>query len=316
MVLLRQAPHAMMRALVSMVALGAGFVALSGMSCSSGPTGVDTGGVKAVVITLDGFRPDAIVQANTPTLFRIASEGAVTLHAQTVSMTFTLPSHTSMMTGLVPERHGINWNDDHEGHTERVAFPTMFDIATAHGLTGAMFVGKSKMLPIVHNGSPQQVDMPAIGQVWLADSVSAHVVRYLETLNGSRKPDLMWIHLPDTDIAGHASGWMLPQYLAAVRHLDSTVAVLWTTLKRTYGDNLVLIITADHGGSGTGHSDGGPLARTTPWIVWGKGVTPQKLTVPVNATDVAPTMLWAIGIDPPADWDGVPLKAAFPRLAR
>jgi predicted AlkP superfamily pyrophosphatase or phosphodiesterase len=316
MVLPRQAARAMMRVFIPMVSLGVLVVALSGASCSSSPTSVDGGGVNAVVITLDGLRPDAVTQANMPVLFRIAGEGATTFQAQTVDLTFTLPSHTSMMTGLSPQRHGINWNDDQTGLNERVAFPTMFDVATAHDRTGAMFVGKSKLLTIVHNGSPSRLDLPPVGSTWKSDTVSAHVVKYLGSLKGLKKPDLMWIHLPDTDLAGHAFGWMSPEYIRAARHVDSAVAVLWTSLKGAFGDNLVLIITADHGGFGTNHADGSALDRTTPWIVWGKGVTPQTLTTVARNVDVAPTMLWAIGIDPPADWDGVPLKAAFPKLTR
>jgi arylsulfatase A-like enzyme len=107
---------------------------------------------------------------------------------------------------------------------------------------------------------------------------------------------------------------MSPEYIAAVRHSDSVVTNIWLGLERAFGADLVLIVTSDHGGSGYGHSDGTPLSTTTPWIAWGRGVSPQLLTTSVSAVDVGPTMLWVLGITPPTDWDGVPVKSAFPTL--
>src|SRR5437762_7656917 len=71
---------------------------------------------RVVVISLDGLRPDAITTTFAPTLLRIAKEGAATATAETQFPSLTLPSHTSMVTGLTPEHHGINWNDDTTSH--------------------------------------------------------------------------------------------------------------------------------------------------------------------------------------------------------
>lgn len=288
-------------------------VALGGASCS-GPTHPPATPLRVVVITLDGMRPDAITQATTPALMQLAKEGAATLKAQTVLPSLTLPAHTSMMTGLVPARHHIDWNDDTTGHTERVTVSTIFDIATAAGYTSAMFVGKSKLLPIVKPGSPTKVNMPGTGEIWKADTVAAHVRAYLASVNDETKPNMMFIHFPDVDIAGHTTSWMSPTYMAAVRHTDSVFAQVWLDLRQTFGTDLVIIVTADHGGVGTGHSDGSQLATTVPWIIWGKGIRQQVLTVDVRTVDVGPTMLWLLGVTPPSDWDGVPVKSAFPAL--
>src|SRR4051812_28648410 len=67
--------------------------------------------VRVLLISIDGLRPDAIT-SNAPTLLRIAKEGAATASAQTVLPSLTLPAHTSMVTGLTPEHHHVDWNDD------------------------------------------------------------------------------------------------------------------------------------------------------------------------------------------------------------
>jgi predicted AlkP superfamily pyrophosphatase or phosphodiesterase len=307
----------MPRVLRPIVAVAAACLAFSALSCGTGPTGIAPTGVHAVLISLDGLAPRAVNVTNSPTLVRMAKEGAATLQAQTVLPTLTLPSHTSMMTGLTPDRHGIKINDDTSNNFQRVAFPTAFDVARQAGFTSAMFVGKSKLSAIVHNGAPTKLSMPAIGQVWNADTVSARLLAYLSPQNAEPKADMIFIHLPDIDVEGHAHGWDSQQYVAAVKHVDSTVARIWTALRQACGDSLVIIITSDHGGVDRGHSDGGPLARTVPWIAWGKTVSAQTLLVdPIRAVDAGPTLLWVLGITPPADWDGVPVKSAFTSALR
>ena len=64
-----------------------------------------------VVVSIDGLRPDAITTYQASTLQRMMHEGSYTLAASTINPSKTLPSHTSMLTGQPPERHGVLWND-------------------------------------------------------------------------------------------------------------------------------------------------------------------------------------------------------------
>src|SRR5437763_1437554 len=108
--------RAFVRCLRPFVAGAVALLAFSGISCSPGPTQNKSVGVRVVLISLDGLRPDAVTPTNMPTVARLAKEGAATANAQTVLPSLTLPAHTSMLTGLVPDRHGITWNDDTTGH--------------------------------------------------------------------------------------------------------------------------------------------------------------------------------------------------------
>jgi predicted AlkP superfamily pyrophosphatase or phosphodiesterase len=307
----RRFPSASLKLLVAAAAA----LASLGMSCSSEPTGPGSTGAHVVLITLDGLRPDAVTAANAPTLTLLAQQGAVALQAQTVLPTLTLPSHASMVTGLEPSRHHVTWNDDTSGDTTGLNILTIFDLAKQAGYTSAMFAGKSKLRAIVHVGAPTFANVPQTVPVWLADTVAAHVRKYLTVAVVQPKPKVMFIHLADIDLAGHRFGWMSSEYLGAVRHADSVFARIWLDLKAAFGTDLVLIVTADHGGDQFNHVDGTALDRTIPWIAWGKDVSPKVLTVAVRAVDVAPTMLWVLGITLPAGLDGVPVKSAFPTLA-
>jgi predicted AlkP superfamily pyrophosphatase or phosphodiesterase len=305
----RRLPFGSLKPFVAATA-AAGFLVAA---CSPEPTGINPTAVRVVLITLDGLRPEAMTSTHAPTLVLLAKQGAATFKAQTVLPSLTLPSHASMVTGLLPENHRVTWNDDITSDSTHVGSSTIFDLAQRAGVTTAMFVGKQKLNAITHVGAPPVLDMPPPGQIWKADTVAAHLRSYL-TAARDQKPGLMLIHLPDIDLAGHAFGWMSPEYLTAVRHTDSVFARIWLDLKLNYGTDLVLIVTADHGGSGKGHANGTNLDLTIPWVAWGKYVEPQMLTANVRAIDIAPTMLWVLGISPSVAMDGAPVKSAFPAL--
>lgn len=59
-----------------------------------------------LIISIDGLRPDAIFQAPMPNLIALMQTSAYTLNAQTIFPSLTLPSHTSMLTGLCPAQLG------------------------------------------------------------------------------------------------------------------------------------------------------------------------------------------------------------------
>jgi phosphonoacetate hydrolase len=64
-----------------------------------------------LILSIDGLRPDAIALAPMPNLLAILQNSAYTLSAQTVYPSVTLVAHASMLSGLCPSKHGVDWND-------------------------------------------------------------------------------------------------------------------------------------------------------------------------------------------------------------
>ena len=68
--------------------------------------------VPLVLISLDGLKPDYVLEADKhqlkiPNLRRLLSEGAHATGVRGVLPTVTYPSHTTIVTGVSPARHGI-----------------------------------------------------------------------------------------------------------------------------------------------------------------------------------------------------------------
>src|SRR5512142_3226669 len=102
---------------------------------------------RVVILSIDGLRPDAIVPAPMQHLIVLMQHGAYSLSAQTTYPSVTLPSHASMLTGMCPSKHGVNWNDylPERGYAKG---PSLFDLAHAAGLRTYMFVTKKKLMQV------------------------------------------------------------------------------------------------------------------------------------------------------------------------
>src|SRR5438067_2024047 len=58
-----------------------------------------------VIVSIDGGRPDILLLADTPNVHALIKNGAYTMWAKTTAVALTLPSHVSMLTGVIPVRH-------------------------------------------------------------------------------------------------------------------------------------------------------------------------------------------------------------------
>ncbi len=271
------------------------------------------------IVSFDGGKPAVIAQSEMPVLKSMATEGAHTWEAQTIMPCITLPSHTSMLTGVTPLKHHIIWND-WKPELGLVKVPTIFSIAKEHGFTTAMFVGKVKFR---HLDLPGTVDtfvfplpnLPADAKAAEKSKVEAKPVAeaFAAALAQGLKPNLCFIHFSDTDTAGHKYGWGSPEQIKAFANCDAALKTVMDAINKAgIADSSVVILTADHGGHDKTHGLAIPDDLIIPWIAWGKGVKKQtSLTAPIGTCDTAATALWLLGIPVPADWDGKPVTSAF-----
>ena len=257
-----------------------------------------------VIISFDGLRPDAIDAAKAPVLQRLRREGAVADNARTISPSVTLPSHASMLSGLKPARHKVNWNS-YQPDRGHIKAPTCQDIAHKAGLGTALIVGKKKLVQLARPGMVDFVKQPGYWSMDVAPIAAAYLAK--------RQPALMFVHFSDPDGAGHKYGWMTPQQLDAIAKADASLGQIIKRIETTDGlrGQTLVIITADHGGHGKSHGSKRIEDMKIPWIAWGAGVKPGRHQEPVVTYDTAATALYALGLPVPKHWDGKPQTWAF-----
>lgn len=276
------------------------------------PSGAVTDHV--IVVSVDGLRPDAIGRFGAVTIERLMRAGSYTLDARTISLSKTLPSHTSMLTGELAEKHGILWNSDQTDTHGAIEIPTVFGIARQHRFHTAAFFSKAKFNHLEAEGTLDHSQAPDGRRRWSADRTLTDVERYLAT----QRPNLLFVHIGEPDYAGHLMGWMSWWYARGVRSADAAVHRLVVAADRAYGSgNYTLILTADHGGHGRTHGSEAVEDVRIPWIAYGRG-TEGGTTLPagIRTVDTAATVLWLLGLAPTTVWSGTPVRAAFTKEAR
>jgi len=257
---------------------------------------------RVLILSIDGLRPEAISLAPMPNLISLMQSGAYTLSAQTIFPSSTLPAHTSMLSGLCPSKHGVNWNDylPEKGYAN---VTDIFDIAHAAGLQTVMFVGKEKLRQITEPSSTDIFEYINDRDLVIAERLIA---------NFPADFGLMFVHFPATDWMGHEYGWLSGEQLSVVYRADQALGSLLAELDaRGLREQTLIIVTADHGGRGTSHGSSLPEDMTIPWVAAGAGIRSTQLTSQVYTMDTAATAAYALGLSIPAEWDGVPVYEAF-----
>ena len=275
----------------------------------SDPGARDGGATRhVVVISVDGLRPDALDRYGLETLQRLAREGVSAGEARTILPSKTLPSHTSMLTGLLPEDHGITFNRE-MGEKENVQVPTVFELAKRRGFTTAAFFSKAKFRHLDRPDAYDYWQAPESNMDnWMATRTVADVVQYL----GHQRPNLLFVHIGEPDYAGHTMGFMSRFYGWATKRADAAVARVLEAAEDAFGPgNFTVLVTADHGGHDHGHGSDAEEDVLIPWIVWGQGVAQGAPAPVVRTMDTAATALWLLGVPYPAHWEGEAVRAAF-----
>lgn len=243
-----------------------------------------------VLISFDGLRPDAVrkFEEKLPNFSRLIKEGAYTFNARTdVDYTITLPNHACMLTGRSvagTQGHGliINTDTDKTLHELKGAHvESIFDVLQKHGLTSGMAASKSKF-DIYAKSFP-------IGATHITEKKDQDTLQYaLKQLGAANLPAFMFIHFAGTDDAGHRYGWNLDEaspYMQTLFNLDGYLGWIMEAIDglNLSGKSTVLIVTADHGGTGKNHGANRDRRNyTIPFMVWGAGISQGKDLYKIN----------------------------------
>lgn len=234
-----------------------------------------------VVVTIDGFRPDFYLEAkwNAPNLKAMKTEGAHAYGVNSVFPSVTYPSHTTIVTGVQPARHGIFYNALFEKdsatkgqiywHFDQITSPTLWEVTQKAGLKAAsvnwpVSVGAPTVFNISDVGSKGQKVMedsanpagistvlkqklfnnaPAI-KIGIDKNVAAIAAWAIKT----EKPNFMTVHLLGMDHEQHVHGRNGPEVEQAIARADSAVGVIRKAIAEAgIADNTLLIVTGDHG---------------------------------------------------------------------
>ncbi len=283
-----------------------------------------------VLITIDTLRYDAVgfdgnTRGTTPNLDRFAAEGRVFDQAHSHN-TITLPSHTNILTGMLPYQHGVREN---AGFRLSPKTPTAATRLKAKGYATGAFVGAYVLdsryglnhdfdvYDELYRHLDEQLDFK-IQQARAEDVVRAAIDWY-RSQEGKQR--FLWMHVydphapydPPKDYKERFSDNL---YFGEVAYTDASIAPLLEVLRNVHPAPLV-VVTGDHG---EGFGDHGELTHGlfcyeatlhVPLIVWCPDlVPPGRNAVWARHIDIVPTMLDALGEPKPPELTGQSLLPA------
>ncbi len=251
----------------------------------SGPGNEQRQHGRVLLITFDALRPEAYREDrfNTPNLRALAARGISAKKVTGVFPTLTYPSHTTIVTGVRTARHGIFSNtifDPRDGgkrwyfEAAQMKATPIWDAAKRAGLTTAAIrwpvtVGATTIdwnVTEIFDHSPGRHDpwdivratsTPGLlDEVWpkdeeiqgasepMIDEVSTNAAC---TIIEKHKPDLMVLHLLQTDGTQHRCGREDPAVYAAFEKLDSDLGRILRSLETAgIASSTDVIVTGDH----------------------------------------------------------------------
>ena len=247
-------------------------------------------------VSIDGLGSSylkTLVDSNQlPNLQRFVTQGAWTYNARSdYDYTVTLPNHTTMVTGRgINGAAGHNWTGNgtpsatdtiHKNKGSYVA--SGFDVVHDNGLRTGMYASKSKfsLFDQSYNASNGGIDngLPDFGRdkldTYYYNSDTATMTSSFVAAMQADPFNYSFLHYTDPDTTGHASGWGSTNYNNSVMAVDALIGDIFSLVENTDGltGNTVILVTADHGGTGTSHSNAGdPLNYAIPFGAWGTDV--------------------------------------------
>ncbi len=265
---------------------------------------------RIVLLVLDGLRADLVGDPRFPHLAALLDESAFTLDALTVLPSVTAVAMTSLLSGLAPVDHRVD-SDRFRVPAPRVPLRPISRVILDAGMPAAAVLRQVPwmMRPIASN----IVGALGLTKIRYASANAHALLAAALPLIRTQPTGLILLHWPDCDDIGHRTGWMSAAYLAAVTRMDHALGVLRGELERSRHDT-TLILLSDHGGGGrvaTHHDSAHPYDCTIPILISGAGVRRTQLPTGLSLLDVPPTVLWALGLNAPAEYAGTALTEAF-----
>jgi predicted AlkP superfamily pyrophosphatase or phosphodiesterase len=254
-------------------ALMAGF---SLLALAAAPAGAAEAKHKLLVVSVDGLdwrylRDHDAMGLSIPNIRRLMREGETAQGVVGVFPTITWPSHTSIVTGVRPDQHGVLSNgrigSPQYWSAADLKAPTLWQCAAEHGLTTAAVTwpvtddakitwnlpenfqrrdgGSMDLDAVAAKATPGLVAevakaYPSFAQQWVDDRTRTLAVRFLLE---QKAPDFLLVHLVDLDSEEHDRGPFDTNAKAILERTDELIGEMIRALPTGYD----VVLTSDHG---------------------------------------------------------------------
>jgi len=232
---------------------------------------------KLLVVSLDAVSSnDLDILAILPNFNKLMSNSTLVKNVDSIYISNTYPIHTSMITGVYPNQHGIIDNTYLDYDNPYPLWRWYFSLIEAESIVSQAIKSKLKIASVfwpVMAKAPIKYNLPEIlardheNQIAVVLKNSTKLfalysfLRHGRNINGSQQPqldnfsttvacellskqkvDLLMLHLTDVDTAKHYYGIASSEALAALKRMDDRLG----QLVKAAGNNYQILVVSDH----------------------------------------------------------------------
>ncbi|MFD0894848.1 alkaline phosphatase family protein [Luteolibacter ambystomatis] len=280
----------------------------------------DFGGKRVLIIGIDGMRDDALQAADAPNIASLTAQGVIThtayaggvLGTATQQPTISGPGWCSITIGVWTDKHKVVDNSF-------TAYKNSVATNYPHFFKRLKDAKPNSYLSSITSWS--SIEDSIVSKV--ASSVNYHVKatgatyadRDLDVKNkavahlGSANPDVLFLHFDQVDGAGHSTGFSPtnPDYMNAIHTVDTHIGSVLAAINarpQIAQEKWLVILTTDHGGTGTSHGGQTSEERNITLLVSGAVVNaPHVSPATPGQTAVPPTAMKYLGVPVNAAWN-------------
>lgn len=207
--------------------------------------------MKVYLSILDGCNINWIKNAKTPFLDKLSKNGVSTLSCRAVFPTATYTGHTSIITGVYPDQHGIVGNQFFDREAKR---PRNFDFYDPNACLEAVTILEeasstgletAAIAEPVTKGAKHIVTKNYI-QSFPVPTQNSKVLKESIKLIRSEKPDLIVANFPAVDSVGENYGPKSKETIKILEEMDHTLSMIFEEYQ-SQGQEICMIVSADHG---------------------------------------------------------------------
>lgn len=283
-------------------------------------------GLDILLITIDTLRADALgsygnVRASTPWIDRLAA-GGVRFDQARAHNVVTLPSHATILSGLLPHEHGVR---DNSGFTFPEEIDTLATILSGEGYRTGAFISAFPLdsrFGLARGFDVYEDSFVGVGrrEAFLEQERSGQqTVALAERWLGTEddRPSFAWVHLYDPHYPYEppepfATRFRNDPYLGDIAAMDASLgAILSPLLDAGSSGNTLVVLTSDHGEALGEHGEAthGIFAYAStldvPLILFQPRLFPPRVVPdPVRLVDLLPTILAALAVPVPSGLSG------------
>ncbi len=221
------------------------------------------------------------------------SSGTVYESVETTYPARTVVCFSSMFTGAAPEAHGIRSNLVLK---LGLKVESIFDVLRRHGKV-------RRLVGIAHLIAAFGDDVASVAH---NDKIDQNLIAAARRELTEHDLELLILQLLAVDQNGHTRGTYYPEYVERIEVTDGLIEefMRWYE-ERGYLRNAAVILMADHGHLSEGE-------RFVPFAMWGSGVAEGRtISEPRSILDLAPTISYLLGVEPPKGSTGRVLTEAL-----